>query len=64
MNVKGRIGRRQKSLKDHPESLLMNGQEGLNSTELLFIAEVNRRAEIMTPLLKELLAFRPSPHWK
>jgi hypothetical protein len=64
MNAKARTGKQQKLLKDHPAALLMAGHKDLNSTELLFIEEVHRRAETMTPLLKEILDFRPPPHWK
>jgi hypothetical protein len=28
-----------------------------------FIEEIHLRAETMTPLLKEILDFRPPPHW-
>jgi hypothetical protein len=33
------------------------------STSLLSIEEIHLRAETMTPLLKEILNFRPPPHW-
>jgi len=29
-----------------------------------FAKEIHSRAETVTPLLKEILEFRPRPHWK
>jgi hypothetical protein len=28
-----------------------------------YIREIHRRAQMMTPLLKEILEFRPGPRW-
>jgi hypothetical protein len=36
---------------------------GPGVTKFVFIEEVHRRAETITPLLKEMLEFRPPPHW-
>ncbi|HEU6449150.1 MAG TPA: hypothetical protein VFV23_11995 [Verrucomicrobiae bacterium] len=32
-------------------------------TAMIYIEEIRRRAETVTPLLKDILAFRPPPHW-
>jgi hypothetical protein len=37
--------------------------ENSRSQTLTYIEEINHRAETMTPVLKEILDFRPSPHW-
>lgn len=62
MNGTARMDREQKLLKDHPVFLPGVGHKRLDSTELLYIEEVHRRAETVTPLLKDILEFRPPPH--
>jgi hypothetical protein len=44
---------------------LADGETPENFREpTLYIAEIHMRAETMTPLLKEILDFRPRPHWE
>lgn len=56
--------KRQKLLMDHP-AILIGGYEGtkFNFQELPYIREILRRAEAMTPVLREILEFRPAPRW-
>ena len=44
-------------LKDHQAA-------DFNLPPLPYMEEIHKRADAMTPLLKEILDFRPSPHWK
>jgi hypothetical protein len=66
MNTMPQKASEQKLLTDHPV-LLMVGDKGLgkklHEPEALSINEVQRRAETMTPLLQEILDFRPRPRW-
>lgn len=64
MNATARTGRKQKSLKDHPASFPIVSHKSLaaSDTELLYMEEVHHRAETVTPLLKEILEFRPPLH--
>jgi hypothetical protein len=46
--------------------LLISGyteSQNLNLPKLGSIREIQHRAETMTPVLREILDFRPSPHW-
>jgi hypothetical protein len=63
MNATPRITQEQKLLKDHAVLLLTSSckTSGYPATEFLYIEEVHHRAETMTPLLQELLDFRPTP---
>lgn len=52
----------QKLLADQPASPA--GKESPNRrAPASYMLEINLRAHAMTPLLKEILDFRPSPHW-
>jgi hypothetical protein len=48
MNAKRRKGKNRKQVR---------------TEKFLFIEEIHQRAETMTPLLKEILDFRPPPRW-
>lgn len=64
MNMKPRPGKNRKRLQDHPALYLgRHRNPGFRATKLFFIEEVHHRAETITPLLKEILEFRPPPHW-
>ena len=66
MNARLQRHKGQRLLAD-PHAVLMVGYKGpqnLHEPEFLSIEEIHRRAETMTPVLKEILDFRPSPHWK
>lgn len=66
MNAIPRTGSRQILLECHPALLLAGGhpEPGFYTPEFLFIQEIHHRAETITPLLKEMLEFRPAPDWK
>jgi hypothetical protein len=38
-------------------------QKNINAPKLLSLEEIHRRAEAVTPLLKEILDYRPRPQW-
>jgi hypothetical protein len=63
MNATPRIAKEPKLLKDHAVLLLTCSCKtpGHPTTEFLYLEEVHHRAETMTPLLQELLDFRPTP---
>jgi len=55
---------KQKLLKDHA-ALLIGGSATTpkGSPEFPYIEEIHHRAETVTPLLKQILEFRPTPSW-
>jgi len=56
-----------KLLSDAPAAILMaDGKTGRfpgSDATALYIEEIHARAETVTPLLKNILEFRPHPHW-
>lgn len=56
---------KEKPLREKERKMLANKRvspKGILSKSL-FMQEMEHRAETMTPLLKEILDFRPSPRW-
>jgi hypothetical protein len=68
MNTTSRISNRPKLLADRSTSVLVAGRgnspEISREATLFFIEEIHARADAVTPLLKEILDFRPRPHWE
>jgi hypothetical protein len=65
MNTMPRAASKQKLLTDHSALLMVgDGGKGKNrhAVDMLSIQEIQYRAEIMTPVLKAILDFRPRPH--
>lgn len=65
MNKMPRKKTDRKLVVDHAVLLISShtGPQNLNLPKLGSIREIQHRAETMTPILKEILDFRPSPHW-
>jgi hypothetical protein len=63
MKAISRKEKEQKLLADQPA--LPAGKESPNrrATVSGYMLEIHLRAQAMTPILKEILDFRPSPHW-
>jgi hypothetical protein len=64
MNAKSYRTRKKKSSAVPPAAAAGGKKPIKEFYGLLFIEEIHHRAETMTPLLKEILAFRPQPHWR
>ena len=57
MHKQGKKEAKGPQMKANPESPQKTGE-----TELFF-KEIQSRAETITPVLKQILELRPSPHW-
>ena len=64
MNKTPRIAKESRSSAGHPALLKGRKAADFNLPPLPYMEEIHKRADAMTPLLKEILDFRPSPHWK
>jgi hypothetical protein len=63
--MKAQTGKEQTLATDHPTSLGGGQKKHLENPrpqKFAFMEEIHHRADTMTPVLKEILDFRPPPH--
>jgi hypothetical protein len=61
MNTKPRREKGKKSVEDRTGGKMPRIK--LRTPVFPYIREIHRRAQMMTPVLKEILEFRPGPRW-